>query len=104
MIKMNSLGAFRSLTNKYTEYRKEYKNSAFTSRTKDKQDRQQSLNDSGSCLNENGKTSLLNLKMNKKGPLELQHWNLPPRYMEIFDNTSDIFKDVQLKCIVINLY
>lgn len=100
MMKMNSIGAYRSLTNKYTDYRKELKNTVFHTK-------KQSLNDSvSSIFSENGKTTLLNQhlgnnKSNKNGPVELQHWNLPPRYMEIFDNTSDIFKEIQLKCKII---
>ena len=95
MIKMNSLGAFRNLNSRYHEYRKEFKNPSYPQNR-----RQQSLNDSGMCLNETKKTNLLqNSSSSKKGPLELQHWNLPPKYMEIFDNTSDMFKEFQLKCI-----
>lgn len=92
MIKMNSLGAFRSLNNKYSEYRKEFKNSSYNPK-------RQSLDDSSGCLNETKKSNLLPGTTKSTGPLELQHWNLPPRYMEIFENTSDIFKEIQLKCI-----
>lgn len=30
--------------------------------------------------------------------LELQHWNLPPKYVETFEKTIDIHKEVQIKC------
>jgi len=91
---MNSIGGFRNLNNRYYEHRKEFKNQSFSKGG----GRQQSLNDSGLCLNENKKSPFLNTNPNKTGPLELQHWNLPPKYMEIFDNTSDLFKEFQLKC------
>jgi len=91
-MKMNSIGTFRSLNNRYQDLRKEFKNKSFSQR-------KMSLNDSGSCLNETGKTTLLqNTHKSNKGPVELQHWNLPPKYMELFDKTSDIFKEIQLKC------
>ena len=98
MIKMNSLGSFRNLTNRFIEFKKENKNQTFKPNP-----RKQSLNDSGSCLNENGNTTLLQNNQKNKGPLELVHWNLPPKYMEIFDNTSDMFKEFQLKCKYQNL-
>jgi len=91
-MKINHIRAFISLNTRYGEHRKEFKTQSYTPR-------KQSLNDSGSCLNETGKTTLLqNNQSYPQGPVELQHWNLPPKYMELFDNTSDMFKEIQLKC------
>lgn len=41
--------------------------------------------------------SLIN-NSHRNSHLELQHWNLPPKYIEIFEKTIDINKEIQIKC------
>lgn len=96
MSKYSSLGIIRNLTKAYTDIRK----------NQIKDTKKVNLNDSGSIINDNGKMkynstnnnqfSLISKSDNK---LELVAWHLPPKYVEKFEITLDILKELSLKCL-----
>lgn len=102
MSKYSSLGVIRNLSKVYAELRK----------NQIKDTKKVNLNDSGSIINDNGKMkynspnnnqfSLISKNDNK---LELVAWHLPPKYVEKFETTLDVLKELSLKCkknIVLN--
>jgi hypothetical protein len=42
----------------------------------------------------------IRLISNREGRVELPNWHLPPKYMDLFDNSKDIFKELYIKCNV----
>lgn len=42
--------------------------------------------------------SLSLISDNRPSNLELQHWSLPPKYVEKFQSTVDTIKEIQMNC------
>ena len=58
-----------------------------------------SFNDSSSqgFMNDKGKVNLIS-KYDKQ---ELSNWHLPPKYIVLYEYCKDLFKELEIECIVI---
>ena len=58
-----------------------------------------SFNDSSSqgFMNDKGKVNLIS----KYDTQELSNWHLPPKYIELYEYCKDLFKELEIECIVI---
>ena len=68
-----------------------------------------SFNDSSSqgFMNDKGKVNLISkydkqeLLISKYDKQELSNWHLPPKYIELYEYCKDLFKELEIECIVI---
>ena len=85
----NQFGIFRDLSKQYAKIKQRYNEmGSYNS----------SLNDSSShgFINDNRKMNLI-----EHDKQELSNWHLPPKYVELYDHCNDLFKELEIECIII---
>ena len=86
----NQFGVFRDLSKQYAKIKQRYNEIG---------EYNSSFNDSSSqgFMNDKGKVNLIS-KYDKQ---ELSNWHLPPKYIELYEYCKDLFKELEIECIVI---
>lgn len=89
----NKFGVIKDLSKDYAKIKQRYN---------DNREYNYSLNDSSSqgFMNDKGKVNLIS-KYDKE---ELSNWHLPPKYIELYEHCNDLFKELEIECIVFLVY
>jgi len=84
-----SLGIINDLSSKYYKIKEIYKKNNLYKQNEMLSSFESSMKD---LISDKGKDSLLN----NNSPYELSIWHIPPKYIEMYDQSNDLFKECEL--------